>query len=97
MGRSEKIIEHNEPMINQGRSQGICSQVAWARQAREPETPTRLERRPVTSVKGDGEQRLTRHRIEKTLSHSKAIQARTPRWIVVIVVCDGGIMWEYVG
>ncbi|CAL1131977.1 unnamed protein product [Cladocopium goreaui] len=43
--------------------------------AREPETPTRPERRPVTSVKGDGEQRLTRHRIEKTLSHSKAIQA----------------------
>jgi len=28
----------------------------------------------VTSVKGDGEQRLTRQRIEKTLSHSKAIQ-----------------------
>ena len=44
-------------------------------EAGEPETPTRLERRPVTSVKGDGEQRLTRHRIEKTLSHSKAIQA----------------------
>eukprot|EP00434_Breviolum_minutum_P006315 symbB.v1.2.005574.t1/scaffold296.1/size257539/16 len=42
----------------------------------EPETPTRRsERRPVTSVKGDGEQRLTRQRIEKTLSHSKAIQA----------------------
>eukprot|EP00435_Cladocopium_sp_Y103_P024154 s958_g5.t3 len=49
--------------------------IALTTGAREPETPTRPERRPVTSVKGDGEQRLTRHRIEKTLSHSKAIQA----------------------
>lgn len=43
------------------------------------ETPPR-PRLPVKCVKGDGELRLTRQRIEKTLCHSKAIQAEIVKY-----------------